>query len=248
MNNCKYFLFILALLFSVNLKAQEPTDYEVPRKNEIGFELLDLIDGSYHFSYERLVWKNFSFVFGAGYKTEDGLVNLSGIDREKIKTTDITYDGFKIIPEIRYYIKKTQVSSMDGFYLGLYFKYARFTSDLDGTYYPDGQENPDTSTTIEFDATLRSTAVGFMIGYKLPISKRFTIDFMIAGPGAGRYNISLVNKKDLPDEFYDDLNEALENYSIFDLISADFRFSDTNLKSAFGFPSFRYGISLGYSF
>ena len=71
---------------------------------------------------------------------------------------------------------------------------------------------------------------------------------MIAGPGAGRYKFTLVNNGDLSDQFYDDLNEALENYSFLDFINADFRFSETNLKSAFGFPSFRYGISLCYSF
>jgi len=241
-------LSLLALFCFHNIKAQDVSDQEISRKNEIGFEILDLIDGSYHFSYERLAWKNFSFVLGAGYKTEDGLVNLSGIDREKIQTNNITYDGFKLIPEIRYYIKKTQSYSLDGFYIGLYYKYARYKSDLVGTYYPDGQDMPDTSTGIEFVATLRSSAVGFMLGYKLPVTKRFTLDFMIAGPGAGRYNISLVNKKDLPEEFYDDLNTALENYSFLDFINADFRFSETNLKSAFGFPSFRYGISVGYSF
>lgn len=243
------FSLLACILFSSSIIAQELDETEKERKNEIGFELLDLIDGSYHFSYERLVYKNFSFVLGAGYKTEDGLVNLSGINRDKIKTSDITYDGIKIIPEIRYYIKKTQSYSLDGFYVGLYFKYARFKSDLDGTYYPDGDNTvAGDERIIEFDATLKSTAVGLIIGYKLPITKRFTLDFMIAGPGAGRYNVSLVNKRDLPDEFYDDLNEALENYSFLDFINADFRFSDTNLKSAFGFPSFRYGISLGYSF
>ena len=239
-------LTILTLNFSIN--AQELDATERVRKNQIGFELLDLIDGAYQLSYERLAYKNFSFVIGAGLKTEDGLVNLSGIDREKIKTGDITYSGFKIIPEIRYYIKKTQSYSLDGFYIGLYLKYSNVSSDLYGTYFPDGQDNPDTSETIDFDATIKSTAYGFIIGYKLPISKRFSFDFMIAGPGAGRYKFTLVNNGDLSDQFYDDLNEALENYSFLDFINADFRFSETNLKSAFGFPSFRYGISLCYSF
>ena len=209
----KQLSFTLFTLFCfINLVAQDNPIQEDLRKNEIGFELLDVIDGAYQFSYERSVWDNFSFVLGVGFKTEDGLVNLSGIDRDKIQTSDLTYNGFKIIPEVRYYIKKTQMNSMDGFYIGLYFKYAKFKSDLDGTYFPDGQDNPDTQATIEFDATLKSTAIGLMLGYKLPITKRFTIDFMIAGPGSGRYNISLVNKQDLPDQFYEDLNEIYERF------------------------------------
>jgi len=87
-----------------------------------------------------------------------------------------------------------------------------------------------------------------MVGYKLPITKRFNIDFIIAGPGAGNYNASIVNKKDLPDEFYENLNEALENYSILDFINSDFRFSNIDSRSKFSAISFRYGIALGYTF
>ena len=51
-----------------------------------------------------------------------------------------------------------------------------------------------------------------------------------------------------PDEFYDDLNSALEDYSILDLIDADFKFNNNKLRSKFSALSFRYGISIGYSF
>lgn len=87
-----------------------------------------------------------------------------------------------------------------------------------------------------------------MFGYKLPISKHFNIDFMIAGPGTGHYNFKLENEKDLPDEFYDDLNTTLEKYSLLDFINSDFRFSDVNRRSKFSALSFRYGIAIGYTF
>ena len=115
---------------------------------------------------------------------------------------------------------------------------------LNGTYINDALE----SFTIEFDADINVTSIGFMVGYKLPLSKRFSIDFLIAGPGAGFYKFSFVNKKDLPDEFYEDFNMALEKYSLFDLLDGDFKFEATNKKSNFTILSFRYGISLVYSF
>jgi len=73
-------------------------------------------------------------------------------------------------------------------------------------------------------------------------------DFLLAGPGSGSYNFKLNNVIPPPDEFYDDLNTALENYSVLDLIDADFKFRNNKLRSTFGTVSFRYGISLGYSF
>jgi hypothetical protein len=44
------------------------------------------------------------------------------------------------------------------------------------------------------------------------------------------------------------LNEALEKYSIFDLINADFKFEDNKLRQQTMLPVFRYGIGVTYSF
>ena len=89
-----------------------------------------------------------------------------------------------------------------------------------------------------------------MVGYKLPISKRFAIDFLIAGPGTGRYKFDLKNSSQErpPDQFFEDLSDALENTSLLDLIDADFDFRINNSKSKFSAVSFRYAVSLKYNF
>ena len=188
--------------------------------------------------------EHISVSLGLGYKGNGGIINLSGLDTDKIKTSDMTYSGLKIIPEARYYLNRSGQIGMDGFYFGAYLKYSNFQSDLDGTYI----NSQDTSFPVEFDADIHITSLGFMVGYKLPLSKKFSLDFIIAGPGSGFYKFKLTNKKDLPDEFYEDLNNALDEYSIFDLIDGDFRFSEANSKTKFTKVAFRYGISLGYSF
>jgi len=213
-------------------------------KNQLGLTVTDLINGTFQLNYERLLGKHISVNLGIGIKGQEGLVRLSGLDTEQIKTNDITYSGFKIVPEVRYYINKTQTNKLDGFYFGAYIKYSKFQSDLKGTYINDAQQTFD----LEFDSSIGVTSTGFMVGYKLPLTNRFYLDFLIAGPGAGFYNFTFVNKKDLPEEFYDDLNAALDNYSIFDLLSSDFRFNSINKKSDFILPSFRWGITLAYSF
>jgi len=85
-----------------------------------------------------------------------------------------------------------------------------------------------------------------MFSYNLPIGKRFSLNFLISGPGAGAYNFKFRNKQDLLDKFYDELNKALKGY--FGSIDIDFDLSKVNEKLDFVFPSFRYGISLGYQF
>ncbi len=240
----KILFLVISLFVMANIQSQE-LDLEKIQKNEIDLVLSDLINGSITINYERLISEHFSVSLGLGYKGENGLIVLSGLDTEKIKTNEITYSGFKIIPEVRYYLNNNGHTNMTGFYFGAYLKYSNYQSDLNGRYIDEAQETFD----VKFDADLDITSIGLMIGYKLPVSKRFTIDFLIAGPGNGAYKFSFKNKgDDLPDEFYDDLNEALENYSIFDALDGDFRFSTVRRRSNFNRLSLRYGISLGYRF
>ena len=52
----------------------------------------------------------------------------------------------------------------------------------------------------------------------------------------------------MPDEFYEDLIEALEDYSFFDFLESDFRFDVEDAKAKFLFPAFRYGMTIAYTF
>ena len=234
---------IIILLAALSVHGQE-LEKTKKTKNEIGIEISDFFDAAIQIKYERLLGDHISVGLGVGYKGDGGLIGISGLDTDQIKTGDITYSGLKIIPEVRYYINKKGQIGMDEFYFGAYLKYSNFRSDLDGTYI----DSTDESFVIEFDVDINITSIGFMVGYKLPVSKKFSIDFLIAGPGVGFHNYILTNKKDLPDEFYEDLNKALDQYSLFDLLDGDFRFESTNEKTNFSILSFRYGISLGYSF
>lgn len=241
MKNLLYSLMLS--LFCLCSFAQE-NNATANSKNEIGFNLTDLINGTFQISYERLVGNHLTLGLGMAYKGEKGLFRLSGLKTDNIETGDLTYSGLKLIPEVRYYLKKTQQNSMDGFYFGAFIKHSRFSSDITGNYTDDQQE----VFAIDFDAKLRITSVGFMVGYKLPVSSKLSLDFLIAGPGAGFHSYTLTNREPLPDAFYDDLNEALDQYSLFDFINGDFEFRVDNERTKFTVPAFRYGVSLDYSF
>ncbi|MDW5288675.1 DUF3575 domain-containing protein [Formosa sp. PL04] len=241
-------LLILFTLFSQFGYAQEITFEDnktyTNYKNEVSFDALQVINGVYQFGYERYIWNNLTASLSLGYKGKEGLVKISGLDGEKIKTGDVFYTGYQIIPEVRYYLKNTAHSTLTGFYFGAYLKYSNYKSDLDGSYI----NSEDVSYVLKFDLEVDVTSIGFMVGYKLPISKHFNIDFIIAGPGSGHYNFRLKNEQDLPEEFYEDLNAELEDYTLLDIINSDFEFSQVNNNSKFSALSFRYGISIGYTF
>lgn len=226
------------------MKGQENVEVKY-QKNQVNFELTDIPTAFFTFSYERKIGKHLSVDLGVGFKSNEGLIKFSGIDTERIKSNDLTYSGFKLIPELRYYISEPSNGAMlSGFYFGTYLKYSGFKSDLEGIYI----DSEDVSHNFEYRADISVTSIGFMVGYKLPVTKHFSIDFLIAGPGSGSYSFKLKNVIPPPDEFYDDLNSALDDYSILDLINSDFKFKNNRLKTNFSTVSFRYGISLGYSF
>ncbi|WP_417854652.1 hypothetical protein [Xanthomarina gelatinilytica] len=97
-------------------------------KNEISFEVLQVINGVYQLSYERYIWNNFTGSLAFGYKGKEGLIKHSGIDKERLKTDEVFYSGYQIAPEIRYYLKNTSNNNLNGFYLGLYYKYSNYKS------------------------------------------------------------------------------------------------------------------------
>ena len=243
----KKILLILAILLGQFTFGQEGDTDTKKRANEVGLEFLGLIDGQTLITYERSFGKHFTGLLGAGPKAKEGLVNISGIDGPTIQTDDLFYSGYKIVLEGRYYLKEHDYGRSTGFYVGLYSKYSNFQSDLIGTYTSSDPETPPYN--LNFDAEIDVLSIGLMVGYKLPISKRFAIDFLIAGPGAGNYNFNIQNKSDeLPDEFFDDLAEALEGTSLLDLINADFDFNRNKQNSKFNTVSFRYAVSLKYNF
>lgn len=203
----------------------------------------DLINGSALFGYERAFGKHIGVNLLAGYKGKNGLLKLSGLDTDLISTDELTYSGTRIIPEFRYYLNERGSDMPSGFYFGAYLTFINYKSDFKGIY-----TNEDGDFPFQFDAKINTNAVGLMVGYKLAVSNRFSIDFLIAGPGAGNYKVKLKEVIAPPAEFFIDLNDALELYSWADLINADFDFSFSNKDDSLALPAFRYGITLGYSF
>jgi hypothetical protein len=90
--------------------------------------------------------------------------------------------------------------------------------------------------------------LGTTIGYKLAITDRFHLDFIMAGPGTSYFNFAVENNIVLPERFYDELNDALEKHSLFDVLNPDFNFKWRSSRSKFRIPSFRYGLTIGFAF
>ena len=107
----KQIILILAILIGQFSFGQDDDADTKKRANEVGIEFLGMIDGQTFFTYERSFGKHFTGLLGAGPKAKEGLINLSGLDGPSIQTGDLTYSGFKLLLEGRYYIDEHSYGS-----------------------------------------------------------------------------------------------------------------------------------------
>lgn len=235
---------IICLITILPVISQEDTAAPL-YKNEVKFQITDLLNSRYTIGYERAVGKHIGVGLNVGNKTKDGLLKISGLNSDVFKTDDLTYSGFRVVPEVKYYLNEHTKGMLSGFYFGAYLTYVNLKSEFKGLYM--NEENPN-GLPFQYDVTINTSSVGLMVGYKLPLGKRFYLDFLIAGPGAGNYKFKFKEVVAAPEEFWFDLNDELELISILDLINADFDFSKNKNSDSLILPSFRYGITLGYSF
>ncbi len=197
--------------------------------------------------YERAIYPNITASIGFGIKTSGKSHKLFEANDYNLTATYGSITGHSITPEFRYYLKSCEEDLPAGFYAGVYFRYNMYKSNVGFVH-----QLPDSIPSyFSSDAKLRELGVGIQLGYQLVIKKRFTVDFLFFGP---RYSfLKLTNefdgditasaKKDV--EGY--VNSVIERFGG----KGDFEMKESSsqrFSGNMGFPSFRFGISLGYAF
>lgn len=139
--------------------------------------------------------RNLSFQYEYGFhKNMSGALGLSSLMKQKsptffteedptgegLRNTEIK--GFAITPEFRFYPGvKDEHQAPHGFYVGAYYRYAKYT------YTSDYSVKVSTGRTYAYDlvATYKGGTFGLLLGSQWIIGKHFSIDWWILGGGAG---------------------------------------------------------------
>jgi hypothetical protein len=199
------------------------------------------------FSYERLIKKDQSLTFQAGYLTfpnlfDDtiaGIVNFTGKSKQQ---------GVNLAVDYRYYPAiRNRRPAPDGLYVGAYASYYGlwFNNNIDilGT---------EVDQAVETDGNVQVLNVGLNLGYQFIFWKRMTLDLMVFGPslnlthGDGVVNGQLDQAQ--IDAIDDEIIDALLDK--FPLLSQVFSEDDlvvSGSRSSFG-TGFRYSIQVGFHF
>ncbi len=233
---------VLVVAFSMTTVMFAQDGVSIERKNHFSIDPVLPVFGTFQIQYERVLGPRTSLSLSAGYKFSSGSFTIASIDFDRFTSEELDFSGFKFIPEFRWYFQKSH-SGLSGFYAGTYIKYQQGITDLAGDYISLSSE----VSNILIDASLQSVVIGLEIGYKMRLGNGFFIDFIIAGPGKSFNTLELTEINPVPDAFYEDLENALKDKGIIDLINPDFDING-NQKTKIELPAFRYGIKVGYSF
>lgn len=197
-------------------------------------------------SYERLVKKNQSVSFQAGYLVFPKLLKDTIGNLISVKRGDKW--GLNLSCDYRYYpFARNRRPAPDGLYIGGYLSYYGFqfknTFDI-------------LNTTVDQNGTIKGRLdvvnLGFELGYQFIFWKRFSLDLLLFGPSLSAYNGKLTIEGELDPEQIENLDQEMVDklLSRFPLLGA--LFSDKGLeftgsRTSFG-TGFRYSIQLGFHF
>lgn len=230
----KYVLIILSVFLAKHVAAQN---------NFIGTDPFLPVFGTVSVNYERAILPRMSLGIGYAQKFSSGILEISGIDKERLKTDDLSFQGVRIVPEFRWYLSKAD-QGLTGFYVGLYYKYQTNSCNFASTYKPDSAA----ATDVDVDLDIRTHSAGFEMGYKLLIRKRFYADFLIAGIGLAKSELNAEAQSEVPDGYFDDLSAEIKRFFVLKGFRPDVLNQDDKAQADFTLPSLRYGIKLGVSF
>lgn len=212
--------------------------------------------------YERAIYGPVAISAGFGYKlpTKVGgaygraikaaVTNLGG-------TADFgRITGFSLTPEIKFYLSER--GAPRGFYIGPYFRYSRYrlgmsasgTDPIDNTFYM-----------ADVAMQYKTIGGGIQMGAQWIINDGFTIDWFFFGPGFRRHEASMEVTSNVVSsdqwqqweiDFEDDVESELASLPViggfFDNFDAEAKTNGFTAKKPFGFPNWRFGLSLGYAF
>lgn len=255
---CLVFIYLTAVCCA---NAVSQTSYvrdtsRTPPHSIIKLNLSQLLFRNFSLQYEYAFHKNMSGSLGLNFLTERRIPRF--FVKEKGDGTgfrNARWRGFGLTPEFRFYPgRKIQHPSPDGFYLGLFTRYAsyRISGDFIGTF-SNGRE-------YSYNLTGRYAGVtaGGIVGAQWRVSRRFYLDWWILGAGAGAAVFSLqatdnsyaANASEQT-EVETDLQEVLRKIPMVGLGNGISANSNSVKVSVGGLPMFSirmFGFCLGFIF
>ncbi len=243
-------LLAAVFLVGLNTSAQE-AHHDTTHKNTIRINITPMLItglGSSTLGYERVLWKRQTISANLGHLQLPPVISTpDGSPVEWVSSVRNT--GMIASVDYRFYFSRNKYAVPDGLYWG---PYATF-------YYIDNAAEINLFENQVFDGGARVQTyasmlmVGLQLGYQFVLWKRWTLDFIVAGPAVGFYDLKMRIKAQ------GDINEENEDYlqGVYDAIVSIFPgaatlFEEQEISSSgstrFNSIGYRYLVQIGFRF
>jgi hypothetical protein len=236
------FLLVLCMATSIGYGQSDSVAY---RKNAIKINILPpILSSTSEISYERFLRPNLSILAGIGG-------NWRGNKSDFVLNSDVDLSFLNrniknryLLAEVRRYIDFYDCACVapHGFYAGGFVRYNTVDISSD-VRFGNNSTNLDTKINIDF----QSLNFGALLGYQIKLN-HWLIDFEFGGLGYSPRWIQFNASSTLSNDELAKLSDALSrNFSI----GGNYREIELNSSTAkftFWYWTFRYAVSIGYSF
>jgi hypothetical protein len=220
--------------------------------NTVKWNLEALLYRNLSFQYERTMTDNIGLNVQFGYLLPKAVpktftdTSISGSSGQNFMVTGAKFKGGpQITPEFRYYFKG---EGNQGFYLGAYVRWAKYSMDMDANYRKD---DVSPYKPYHWTGSLNLLHIGGIMGTQFHIGDHFTIDWWIAGLQFGSSKVKMNATGDFSglsqQEFQDDISANLNSPFIHN-IEATLKPTEANLSFKPIGIGFRTGLCLGFRF
>ena len=174
--------------------------------------------------YERMVGKYQSFSINGGQARFPKIINIITDSFSVNKDTKNT--GYNLSVDYRFYLKKeNKYMAPHGVYIGPYFSFNRFERDVTWDF-KKGSVVEQISTDTRFTINSFGVELGYQFAWK-----RFTLDFLMVGPGIASYNLKTTIDGNINASEKEELLDALKQLISQRFPGMNFVFSDHEINS-----------------
>lgn len=245
---CLFMLAVVCVNTSTAQTLMDSTAKVHPYKNVIRYNLSGAlifgIDKYVVFGYERIIRRNQSISVNFGKASLPKIVSITTDSFSLNKEANSS--GTNVSIDYRFYLpRENKYLAPHGLYIGPYYSYNDFNRDNRWDYKT---RNSFVNTHTDFSIH----TIGFELGYQLILWKRFTIDFLMVGPGVGFYDYKVSFDGNLDAATQEQLLDGLGQLLKQKFPGMNFVLSDKEISSngtlkttALGY---RYLIQIGFNF
>ncbi len=242
----KQLIIFVFVLFSVGALQGQAVEASKKRKNVVKVNALALtLVRTSTLSYERSLNDQMSVAVGFGRRFKGNLPSFVSSEQFGLTFDNTGLDGYVLHGDVRWYLRKCEQNQvMDGFYVGGYLKYNRFSYSADVTFENEGEVSNNFT-----DANLSDFGIGVALGYQLRLWERVVVDFLFLGPRSSRLGLDFEFEEPISQEFLDalsdNINDVLDRWGQDGL---DLEAGDVDASATFNTFNLRYAISIGFAF